>query len=244
MSQSLRSACLGLGLGVCALVFSTSSGSALDVAGVITINGYEAPDIVIAPYDCATGAFLPEGFIKTVPTQVINGVRYNFSLSVNADNVRLELYYGDCRGFVSCADIVVVDGKAYVTTNIQCNLGGPGTATIGYWAGHSGQWPVDVLTIGGITYGKPQIIQILNVKDSKDKTRTLFAQLVAAKLNVAAGNFAACITADIAAADAWMKLHPVGSHILASSPSWGQISATSLKLDQYNYGLLCALPMP
>jgi hypothetical protein len=73
-----------------------------------------------------------------------------------------------------------------------------------------------------------------------DKTYNMFEQLVSAKLNVAIGNDASCISAAITAADSWMVSHPVGSNVSSSSAAWTSISATFTRLDQYNNGRLCA----
>ena len=55
------------------------------------------------------------------------------------------------------------------------------------------------------------------------------------------GNESSCIADTIAAADAWMIQHPVGSGVKASDPAWqNEGSALHSRLDQYNNGLLCA----
>ena len=115
-----------------------------------------------------------------------------------------------------------------------------GTGTIGFWKNHSEAWPVEVITIGGVAYTKQAAIKLMGKSTSTDKTYNLFAQLVAAKLNVGLGNPSSCIEATILAADNWMAEHPVGSGVSASSPAWQSISAAYTMLDQYNNGMLCA----
>jgi hypothetical protein len=115
---------------------------------------------------------------------------------------------------------------------------GPGTGTPGYWKNHSDDWPVSSITIGGVTYTKAQAIYWLG-RVGKDKTTTLFASLVSAKLNILAGNAGACVSSTIPLADAWMASHPVGSNVAASSSDWAYAEPLHQTLDAYNNGLLC-----
>lgn len=116
----------------------------------------------------------------------------------------------------------------------------PGTGTIGFWKTHPEAWPVNSITIGGVTYTRDQAIKIMQKSVKGDMTIALFQQLTAAKLNVLVGNESSCINADIAAADAWLVAYPLGSKVKASSPAWALIANTHTRLDQYNNGLLCA----
>jgi hypothetical protein len=118
----------------------------------------------------------------------------------------------------------------------------PGTGTPGYWKNHPDAWPVDEITIGGVTYTKDEAINFMKTPGKGDKTYTMFGALVAAKLNVLIGNPSGCIDETITAADAWMAEYgPVGSGVEAKSEAW-QMEGESLyeKLDDYNNGLLCA----
>jgi hypothetical protein len=117
---------------------------------------------------------------------------------------------------------------------------GPGTGTPGYWKNHPEAWPVDNIIIGGVTLTRDHAIAVMNTSGKGDKTYDLFAQLVAAKLNVAIGNQPSCISADIQAADVWLAQHPLGSKVKANSPAWQAISASFTRLDDYNNGRLCA----
>jgi protocatechuate 3,4-dioxygenase beta subunit len=117
----------------------------------------------------------------------------------------------------------------------------PGTGTPGYWMNHPEAWPVNSITIGGVTYSKMQAIKLMLAPTSTDVTYIMFQALVAAKLNVLIGNDASCIADTIAAADAWMaKYGPVGSNVKGSSKAWKIGEPLYKKLDQYNNGLLCA----
>ena len=119
----------------------------------------------------------------------------------------------------------------------------PGTGTPGYWKNHPEAWPVDEITIGGVTYTKDEAIANMSMPDKKDKTYTMFRALVAAKLNVLIGNDDSCIIRTIDDADAWMATYdPVGSGVKAGGKNspWRTGEPLYEKLDDYNNGLLCA----
>ena len=121
----------------------------------------------------------------------------------------------------------------------------PGTGTPGYWKTHASAWPVDSITVGGVSYTKAEAIAWLG-KVGSDKSITLFSSLVPAMLNVAIGNDGSCVADAIAAANAWMApplaggYGPVGSNVLASSAAWKIGEPLQIQLDSYNNGLLCA----
>jgi hypothetical protein len=118
---------------------------------------------------------------------------------------------------------------------------GPGTGTPGYWMNHPEAWPVDTITIGGMTYSKGDAVGFIKAPVKGDKTLTMFPALVAAKLNVLIGNEDSCIAATIAAADGWMTTYgPVGSGVPANSDAWKEGEPFYWTLDQYNNGQLCA----
>ena len=123
---------------------------------------------------------------------------------------------------------------------------GVGTGTPGYWKNHPEAWPGPV-TIGGITYSlntavHPNLYDAIKLmgKVSGDKTYSMFAQLISAKLNSMLANNTVCITDAIAKADTWMGAHPVGSGVKASSPAWAEADAWHQLLDDYNNGKMCA----
>jgi len=130
-------------------------------------------------------------------------------------------------------------------TNLAVDFGyrpatSPGTGTLGYWKTHPQAWPVDAITIGGVTYTKAQAIEIMDIPGRGDKTYDMFRQLVAAKLNVMIGNNSACIEAVINAADTWMTTFPLGSNVKSSSAAWVTGGPLHEQLDDYNNGRLCA----
>jgi hypothetical protein len=116
----------------------------------------------------------------------------------------------------------------------------PGTGTPGYWKNHPEAWPVDHITVGGVTYTKAQAIAWLNAV-GKDKTITMFSSLVPAMLNVLVGNDASCVSSTIAAADSWMTTYgPVGKGVHAASLAWKVGEPLHRQMDNYNNGMLCA----
>jgi hypothetical protein len=116
----------------------------------------------------------------------------------------------------------------------------PGTGTPGYWKNHPEAWPVDQITVGGVTYTKAQAIAWLNAV-GKDKTITMFSSLVPAMLNVLVGNDASCVSSTIAAADSWMTTYgPVGKGVHAASLAWKVGEPLHRQMDNYNNGMLCA----
>ena len=127
---------------------------------------------------------------------------------------------------------------------------GVGTGTPGYWKNHPEAWPGDV-TVGGVKYvnastatapnkTKYDAIKLMG-KVGGDKTLTMFASLISAKLNTMLENNTVCIDPTIALADAWMTAHPVANPaVKASSPAWVEGEPYHQKMDDYNNGKLCA----
>ena len=129
----------------------------------------------------------------------------------------------------------------------DCCKDGHGTGTPGYWKNHPDAWPVEGGTIGGTFYDKWQAIEIMETAGKGDKCFTLFNALVAAALNVRAGNCSWCIGYVIDAADMWMtefcsdfdndNINTVTGSDWAWQ-KWGE--RMYWKLDSYNNGELCA----
>jgi hypothetical protein len=116
----------------------------------------------------------------------------------------------------------------------------PGTGTPGYWKNHPEAWPVEAITVGGVSYTKAQAIEIIE-RAGKDRTLTMFSSLVPAMLNVMIGNDGSCVESTIAAADAWMaSVGPVGSGVHPASLAWKVGEPLHRQLDNYNNGMLGA----
>jgi len=118
----------------------------------------------------------------------------------------------------------------------------PGTGTPGYWKNHKEAWPAAGIQVGTTTYTWATAAPIMG-KVGGDKTITMFSALISAKLNAWAGNDCSCVAETIQSADAWMKVHPVGSKVTGSSAAWsGSENGDTMhqELDDYNNGNLCA----
>lgn len=247
--------CLSKAAAFCAVAtvgFASLSAEALEISGLIKVNGMEMPGVTIAAYDCADSAYL--GLVYSGATDNSSGASVNFAMSVPMDNIRLELYYTDvpgtpfsdqCRAFVNCGEITVADGKATVNFDMTCGDApgepeAPGVHGHGYWRNHLNDWPVDSLTIGGRTFSKAQIVFLMRLPERGDKTRHLFRELVAAKLNVAAGNDESCIIEAMDAAETFLARLTINSAQKASSHQWKRIFPAVRRLADYNEGRLCA----
>jgi hypothetical protein len=117
----------------------------------------------------------------------------------------------------------------------QCPTGGC-TRTQGYWKNHEEAWPVSSLVLGtnGQTYSKAQLLTILRTPVGGNGLISLAHQLIAAKLNSAAGAGCTAATALIAQADAKIGARVIGLDTLPSSETSGLVSG----LDNYNNGNL------
>ena len=99
---------------------------------------------------------------------------------------------------------------------------------------------METITIGCITYTQSQAIAIMRHSTGQDKTYALAQEVIAAKLNFnCRGSNQSCAAALVAAADAWLCDHPVGSGVGGGSV-WNQIKSTHAALEKYNTGRSCA----
>ena len=127
------------------------------------------------------------------------------------------------------------------------------TRTIGYWQNHAGFGPqADALsrylplwlgTAAGAASERvttaARAVHILSQRDgSSNGIVKLRAQLLAAKLNIAAGASAGTIGSTIAAADAFLATRTVSSWGSLSAAQRQQVLAWKDTLDRYNNGLL------
>jgi cysteine-rich repeat protein len=106
------------------------------------------------------------------------------------------------------------------------------TYTQGYWKNHADAWPVASLKLGTVTYTKAELIAILKTPVKGNGLIQLAHQLIAAKLNIAAGASDVDIKVTIQAADALIGSLVVGVGELPTS----QTSALNDKLDAFNNG--------
>jgi hypothetical protein len=155
-----------------------------------------------------------------------------------------------CPGELACDTEYVFRAFAHATStlnrseftpNLQCRtepcegVGNGCTLTQGYWKTHEDAWPVDSLTLGTVEYTKSQLLAILNTSVGGNGLIALAHQLIAAKLNVAAGADPTAVASYIAQADTMISglvIPPVGSGFLKPSVT----SDLVYDLDSYNSG--------
>lgn len=111
------------------------------------------------------------------------------------------------------------------------------TYTQGFWKNKPGQWPVQSLTLGTVNYTKAQLITIFRTPVRGNGLVSLSHQLIAAKLNQAAGTTVpAGVASAIAAADSLignLVVPSIGNGYLSPDAT----SSLNNTLDAYNNGL-------
>ncbi len=131
-------------------------------------------------------------------------------------------------------------------STLPCGHGDSCTFTQGYWKTHGPEgcatgnnfdtWPVTELALGDTTYSDLELCSIFNTPAAGNGLISLAHQLMAAKLNVAAGADDSAIAVVIAAADALIAgqvVPPVGGGSLAP----GVTSTLNGALANWNEGL-------
>jgi hypothetical protein len=231
--------------GICGFVWNDTNNNGIqdadetgvEGADVFLIDGTETLQTDTGPdgfYDFS----VPEG-TYTIAVQIPPGTEPSPS-NVGDDTLDSD-GVSDGLGF-SVVTVTVTDGNNNHTDFgfFTPSVAQPGTGTPGYWKNHPDAWPVDTITVGGLTYTKDEAIAWLK-KVGKDKTTTMFSSLVPAMLNVLIGNDGSCVSGTIADANAWMATYgPVGSNVAASSYAWTLGEPMHRQMDYYNNGLLCA----
>lgn len=114
------------------------------------------------------------------------------------------------------------------------------TRTQGYWKNHPNAWPVNSLVLGtsGNSYSKTALIAIFNTPVAGNGLILLAHQLIAAKLNVAAGAGCAAANTAIAQGDALIGSLIVGVGSLRTSA----VSTVATTLDNFNNGNIASCP--
>jgi hypothetical protein len=109
----------------------------------------------------------------------------------------------------------------------------------GVWKNTPGAWPVSSLVLGNQTYTKAQLLSLLGSGGS-DASRILAVQLIAAKLNVAAGSNPTPIAATIAAADSVLSglTGKLPYNIKPSTATGATMTQLANTLENYNKGAL------
>ncbi len=108
----------------------------------------------------------------------------------------------------------------------------------GFWKNHADAWPVTDLMLGGQMYTQLELIGILNLPPQGDASIILAHQLIAAKLNIAAGADSTSISGMVAQADALLAAFPdkLPYAVAPSSTEGTAMTSLSSVLDVYNVG--------
>ena len=112
--------------------------------------------------------------------------------------------------------------------------------TQGYWKNHSEAWGLNEMSLGGVLYTKTQLLQIFNTPVRGNGAISMAHQLIAAKLNMAAGAHPTQATMDaINAADVMLGNNsffttPLGTVRSAFSLSTASCSSLVSLLDAFN----------
>ena len=102
-------------------------------------------------------------------------------------------------------------------------------------------WCVETIMVGCQTYTRDQAIAMMRHRGGGDKTFDVFAETVAAKLNIMCKHSdSSCIAIAVAAADAFLCAHPPGSGVTENSAAWQQFKPTYKQIEKYNDGKSCA----
>jgi hypothetical protein len=150
-----------------------------------------------------------------------------------------ELSYGTRYHFTAFA----TDGTGAAASGLSNTVSGSTTSstnctyTQGYWKNHEEAWPVMSLTLGSVNYTKAQLLSILNQSVQGNGLVSLAHQLIAAKLNIAAGADGTDAAAASGAADALiggLVVPPVGAGYIDPSDT----SGLTQTLDDYNNGVI------
>lgn len=132
----------------------------------------------------------------------------------------------------ACADLGSSSSNLSGTGGDAGVQAGDCTLTQGYWKNHEEAWPVSSLELGNVTYSKAELLEILRTPVKGNGLISLAHQLIAAKLNVAAGADDAAIAASINAADALIGDLEIGVDSVPTS----ETSELVGKLDAFNNG--------
>jgi len=190
----------------------------------------------LAPNTCVTvdvGEFLfDNGASTSCPTALACGTSYVFRAFAHANST---LQRSDFTGNLTCS-------------TLPCGAGSGCSLTQGYWKTHNPttgcadptsplciSWPVDDLTLGTIDYSVADMVAIFNQPAAGNGLIALAHQLIAAKLNIAAGSDGSAVAQAISDADTLigaLVIPPFGSGSLAPSAT----SALITTLTDYNEG--------
>jgi hypothetical protein len=110
------------------------------------------------------------------------------------------------------------------------------TYTAEDWKDDPDLWPVEAITVAGLTYTKAEAIKLLREPPSGDITYVLVKQLIAAVLNNLNGADGSAVEAAVTEADKWLEDHPFDSQPNGEDLEVG--AALARLLEDYNTGVI------
>ena len=110
----------------------------------------------------------------------------------------------------------------------------------GFWKEHPEAWPATVLSLGSQSYGRDELLSILNAPSEEDATLILARQLIAAKLNILRGSNPGPISGTVAFADDLLRSFAgrLPYTVDPASPMGQTMVQTAGFLQRYNEGVL------
>jgi hypothetical protein len=232
-------------ISLCGVTFDDANGDKLQDEGEMNIGGPDATVLAVRTDDTSYANTFGETSCDADYPEKCGF--YSMTLPPGEYDVCILKGDATCAGHPETQHVIIPDGGPAETQDVgrpgaSIILSGPGTGTPGYWKNHA--WPVPSLTVGGVLMDRKAIVSLMG-KVSGDKTITIFASYVSARLNVIVGNNDSCVKDAIANAEVWLTDHPVGSKVAGSDYAWSgdqQGESYHQTMDRYNNGLLpCAV---
>ena len=107
------------------------------------------------------------------------------------------------------------------------------------WLHHPEFWCLETITVGCVTYTQNDAFYILR-HSTGDKTYAMGSELIAIQLAMACrGADTSCISSQLAQANSWLCMHPIGSGVHGGDAVWHQIEPVYKVLKKYNQGKIC-----
>jgi hypothetical protein len=228
---------------VCGMVWADANNNGVRDAGevpivgaVVTLNGFSTATDSNGYYQFAAGLGLHQVLVQIPPTLQPSPANVGADDTIDSD--------GTADGLGNSVAPIELTDDHWFTADTDFGfsvtpVAQPGTGTPGYWKNHPEAWPVQVITLGAVSYTRTQALGMMDTP-GKDKSLTMFSSLISAKLNVLSGNDSSCVASTIEAADAWMTTYPAGSGVQAASLAWKRGEPLHRLMDNYNNGMLCA----
>jgi hypothetical protein len=206
-----------------------TTGDTADVFGVLSTPAppnITCPSNIVTQPDAgkctATVTFAPVATGSCALTTVCTPASGSaFSIGTNTVN---------CTATDAASNSVSCSFTIIVTAGNRCPLGS------GFWKSHPSLWPVSQLTLGANTYGRTQLISILNNPTMADASVILARELIATLLNEANGSNPCPISSTVADANRLIDGARIPSNIKTSSTTGKAMLRDANLLDNYNLG--------